>query len=305
MADNHPSPQAVLQQLRREYPVSAALHCDWEQIIRYGSFVGSVIECHRQLPRAMDRARSLIAASAESGRAIANGTVILADEMSLCKGRFTRQWHAPHGGLWGCMVFANTLLPEWRSFIPWTAGLACCEAVRQIAGVSCHVRWVNDVLVGGRKLAGFLVESYTDPVHGEEFALIGFGININNTSFPRALEDQATSLAKIIGTNTNLTEFTILFLAKLAFNFGILHYEEARNLRGDGFSGTEGRHLLLDKWLHLTDTLGKQVLFGFDVVTAPQYQAEVVAVDASGGLILRLADGSVKTEYSGEIRYLP
>jgi BirA family biotin operon repressor/biotin-[acetyl-CoA-carboxylase] ligase len=235
---------------------------------------------------------------------MASGSVFLADEMSRCRGRFKRSWYAPRGGVWGCMVFANTLLPQWRSFISLTAGVACCEAVREICEVPSHLRWVNDVLVGGRKLAGFLVESYTEPRHGEEFALVGFGINVNNSFFPAELERTATSLAQILGRNINLTEFTTIFLAKLAFNFGILLHEEARDLRGDGFSGSEGRHLLLDRWLNLSDTLGKRVLYGFDVMTAPQYQAEVMGLDPSGGLVLRLVDGSMKTEHSGEIRYL-
>lgn len=305
MAENHPTSQAVLQQLRRELLLQdTPVQYNKEEIVRYGSFVGSAIECHEQLPRAMDYARGQIGICAVSGRAMASGSVFLADEMSLCRGRFRRSWHAPRGGVWGCMVFANTLLPQWRSFISLTAGVACCEAVRAICEVPSHLRWVNDVLVGGRKLAGFLVESYTEPLHGEEFALVGFGINVNNSSFPAELEGTATSLAQILGRNIDLTEFTTIFLAKLAFNFGILLHEEARDLRGDRFSGSQGRHLLLDRWLDLSDTIGKRVLYGFDVMTAPQYQAEVMGLDPSGGLILRLVDGSVKTEHSGEIRYL-
>lgn len=305
MAENHPTPQAVLLQLRRELLLQDSQgQYNNEEIIRYGSFVGSFIECHEQLPRAMDHARGQIVTSAGSGRAMASGSVFLADEMSLCRGRFRRSWHAPRGGVWGCMVFANTLLPQWRSFIPLTAGVACCEAVRQICQVSSHLRWVNDVLIDGKKLAGFLVESYTEPQHGEEFALVGFGINVNNRFFPAELEGTATSLTQILGRNINLTAFTASFLARLAFNFGILLHEEARDLRGDGFSGSQGRHLLLDRWLELSDTLGRRVLYGFDVITAPQYQAEVVGLDPTGGLILRLVDGSMKTEHSGEIRYL-
>ncbi len=305
MTENNPTSQAVLQQLRRELLLqdTPVLHNN-EEVVRYGSFVGSVIECHGQLPRAMDYARGQIDICAGNGRAMASGSVFLADEMSRCRGRFKRSWHAPRGGVWGCMVFANTLLPQWRSFISLTTGVACCEAVREICEVPSHLRWVNDVLVGGRKLAGFLVESYTEPRHGEEFALVGFGINVNNSFFPAELEGTATSLAQILGRNINLTEFTTIFLAKLAFNFGILLHEEARDLRGDGFSGSQGRHLLLDRWLNLSDTLGKRVLYGFDVMTAPQYQAEVMGFDPSGGLVLRLVDGSMKTEYSGEIRYL-
>lgn len=305
MADNCPTPQTVLRRLREElqgrHP--GALY-DPAAIVRYGACIGSVIESHHTLPRAMDHARNAIAASVRNGRTMASGTVFLADTMTHCKGRFSRGWHAPLGGVWGCMVFANTLLPQWRSFIPLTAGIACCEAVREVSGVQGFVRWVNDVLVGGKKLAGFLVESYTEPVQGEEFALVGFGININNTTFPAELEGTATSLSRVLGRNTDLSGFTAVFLARLAWNMGILHHEEARHLREEVFSGERGMHLLLTRWLSLSDTPGKRVVYGFDVMTAPQYQARVVGVDGDGGIMLRLDDGTLKTEYSGEIRYV-
>jgi BirA family transcriptional regulator, biotin operon repressor / biotin---[acetyl-CoA-carboxylase] ligase len=305
VADNRPDPRAVLQRLQDELSAQeSSAQYDPSVIVRYGSYVGSVIESHKQLPRAMDHARGLIAEAARTGKSMVSGTVILADTMSQCKGRFSRSWHAPYGGVWGCMIFANTLLAQWRGFISLTAGVACCEAVREVAGVPALVRWVNDVLVEGRKLAGFLVESYTEPMHGEEFALVGFGINVNNTQFPEEIAGTATSLRLILGRNTDLTEFTTVFLARLAWNIGILHHEEARDLKEEGFSGRQGQHLLLDRWLALSDTLAKRVVFGFDVMTAPQYQAEVVGLDASGGLILQLADGSMNIEHSGEIRYL-
>ncbi len=294
----------VLRHLQREMTRPKAARLDAAAVVRYGSTVGSVIECHASLPRAMEHARRLIAASAASGKSFASGTVILADTMTHCRGRFARTWHAPLGGVWGCMAFANTLLPRSRNFIPLAAGVACCQAVRECGGTGSVIRWVNDVLHDGRKLAGFLVEGYVEPVHGEEFALIGFGINVNNTSFPAELADTATSLRQVLGKETDLVEFTAIFLARLAWNFGILSYEEARELGGEPLSGQDGRHLLLEEWLGLSDTIGRRVVYGFDVLTAPQYQAEVLSIDSDGGLFLRLDDGFVRVELSGEVRYL-
>jgi BirA family transcriptional regulator, biotin operon repressor / biotin---[acetyl-CoA-carboxylase] ligase len=256
------------------------------------------------LPRAMDYARSLIKKTTHSNHSVASGTVILADTMSCSKGRFSRQWHAPLGGVWGCMIHANTLLPKSRQIISLATGLSCCEAVREIGGEHANLRWVNDVLVDGRKLAGFLVETYTEPIHGEEFTLVGFGINVNNCSFPDDLTDSSISLSQILRNKLDLSEFTALFLSRLAWNFGLLYHEEARELRGEGFSGYLGKHLLLERWLSCSDSIGKKVRYGFDVMTAPQYQGEVLGIDDNGGLILCLDDGHEKTEYSGEIRYL-
>lgn len=277
---------------------------DADAVMRYGASVGSVIECHASLPRAMDHARSLIIKKVQIGSAVASGTVILADTMSRSKGRFARVWHAPPGGIWGCMIHANTLLPRSHRFISLAAGLSCCEAVRELGLEKATLRWVNDVLFDGRKLAGFLVESFTEPFHGEEFTLVGFGINANNCLFPADLADSSISLGEILAREIEIQTFTALFLSRLAWNFGLLYHEEAKELREESFSGKGGQHLLLERWLACSDTVGKKVVYGFDVMTAPQYRADVLGIDADGSLILRLADGKVKTEYSGEIRYL-
>ncbi|SDO90595.1 BirA family transcriptional regulator, biotin operon repressor / biotin-[acetyl-CoA-carboxylase] ligase [Desulforhopalus singaporensis] len=276
---------------------------DIGKVVGYGLQVGSVIRCHPTLPRAMDHARDLIVRESAAGRSFASGTVIIAETMTKSKGRFTRSWHAPPGGLWGCMVHANTLLPQSRHFIPMAVGVACCEAVGELGCEPAAIRWVNDVLIEGRKVAGFLVEGYTEPGFKEEFNLVGFGINVNNSSFPPDLSGTAGSVSDYLGREVDLTDFGVSFLARLAWNIGLLYHEEERELAGKPFSGRGGIHALLARWLELSDTIGQDVIYGFDVVTNPQYPARVVGVDDSGGLILELEDGHRKTEYSGEVRY--
>ncbi len=305
MPDNRPTRDLLAGKLSQELALRQTAHpqLDCEVVLRYGGFVGSVIECHRQLPRAMDQARAHIAGVEAAAGSVANGMVILADTMSRSKGRFTRSWHAPAGGVWGCLVHANTLLDQSKRFVPLAVGVACCETVREIGGTAATLRWVNDVLFGEKKVAGFLVEGYSGPRYGDEYHLVGFGINVNNRTFPHELHGLATSLADQLGYEIDLTAFTTLFLAKLSWNFGLLYYEEARLLDEGRYSGPGGRHQLLANWCSLSDTLGQRVVFGFDVMTSPQYEATVIAIEEDGGLKMRFDDGSVKVEHSGEIRY--
>ena len=272
--------------------------------MRYGRFVGSTLECHDSLPRAMDHARSHIRQMEAEGGSVANGRVILADTMSRSKGRFTRSWHAPEGGVWGCLLHASTLLDNSKRFVPLAVGVACCEAIHELGGGQAELRWVNDVLFGEKKVAGFLVEGHTGSRYGEEYHLVGFGINVNNNAFPDELTAIATNLAAELGREIDITSFTASFIAKLAWNFGLIYYEEAQELAGESYSGEGGRHLLLESWLALSRTIGQRVIFGFDVLTSPQYEATVVGVDEGGGLQLQFDDGGMKTEYSGEIRYI-
>lgn len=303
---NRPTPALLREAVLQDLPLRQAAHphVDCRIVFRYGGFVGSVIDCHAELPRAMDYARTHIAGVEAAGRSVGNGMVILADTMSRSKGRFTRVWHAPEGGVWGCLIHASTLLEASRRFVPLAVGVACCEAVQAVGGRRATLRWVNDVLFGEKKVAGFLVEGFSGPRHGDEYHLVGFGINVNNRVFPPELTEFATSLADELGHELDVTRFTTLFLAKLVWNFGLLYYEEARELESGAFSGRDGGHLLLENLRALSDTIGQRVIFGFDVMTSPQYEATVVGIEADGGLRVRFDDGSVKVEHSGEIRYL-
>jgi len=261
----------------------------------------------------MPEARRKITEAEERGKAVASGFLIVADRLSACQGRFRRSWHAPCGGLWGCLALANTFLPESRSLLPLAVGVAAAETV-QVFTPAAALRWVNDVLLGGRKLAGFLIESFSTPLYREEFDLVGFAFNLNNQDFPAELRDHATSLAAELEQTISLPYFLALFLVKLRWNIGLLLYEEERLLASEppteplAESPTEALasegHRLVAAWLSLTDTLGKKLRYGFDVFNDPQYEATAIGIDKHGGLILEHADGWRRTEYSGEVRYL-
>ncbi len=273
-------------------------------IFRYGGFVGSSIESYSALPRAMEYARQSIKKANVENRSFANGTIFLAETLSGSKGRFTRAWHAPIGGLWGCLVHVGSLMNEGRKFLPMAVGLSCCQAMRDFGADKASVRWVNDVLCDSKKLAGFLVESYTDPTYGERYDLIGFGINLNNTKFPTELKKIAGSLSQTIGRQIDIHAFACAFFAKLTWNIGLLYYEEEHYLQNEVYSGAKNEQSLLTDWKEHTDTIGQRVRYGFNVEEKPQYEATVLDVQSDGGLLMQFDDGTTITEYSGEVRYL-
>jgi len=292
----------------RTYP-----HDTVNEVLRYGAFVGTTIEHHEQIPRAMDRARQLIHRDEEADLSFTSGTVILADEMLQSRGRFKRPWHAPLGGLWMTLVLVNTLLPEKNLLVPMAAGVACCEVLRSF-GTAAHIKWVNDIIVTNKKIAGILTETFTGRRFGEEYVLIGIGINVNNSKFPAEFSEQATSLKACLHKEISIFEMAARLLAKLRWNIGLLYYEEARDLEVHGGivrglgppeeNMHSGAHLLLESYKNLTDIFNRRVLFGFDVQKNPQFEAKVVGLENSGGLVLELEDSSRVVEHSGEIIYL-
>ena len=116
-----------------------------------------------------------------AGRSL--GTIVIADEQSAGQGRHGHSWHSERGS---GIYFSVVLRPA--PLLTLALGLATAEAIAAVTGIACDLRWPNDVMVGGRKAAGILVQMV------EGAAIGGIGINVNHTAFPVDLADQAISL---------------------------------------------------------------------------------------------------------------
>lgn len=131
------------------------------------------------------RARELAEAGAP------HGTVVTAAEQTEGRGRQGRTWTAPPGK---ALLYSAILRPLGeRPLLPLAAALAVCEAAEALApGIECGVKWPNDVLLDGRKLAGILIEARPQ----DDWAVIGVGVNlaIEPGEFPPEFRDTATSL---------------------------------------------------------------------------------------------------------------
>ena len=279
-----------------------------EEVLRFGRDIGQEIVFHSRLRRGMDAARERIAAAATAGKTVASGAVIAAGAMPGARGRFHREWHAPEGGLWLTVILADTLLPPFAALVPLAAGVAVCEFFLHI-GVPASIRWVNDVLVAGRKAAGILAETFRAPSSGERFLLLGIGVNLNNRAFPPELANEAVAAAEAAGRSFPLTASLARLLVKLRWNIGLLHLAERDFLQqagpNHGQQDASLAPLLLERYRGLCDTVGRRVRFGFDVVRRPQYTGRVVGIDDDGALMLRLdADGGLVCERAGEVRYI-
>ncbi len=128
-------------------------------------------------------------AAAELARAgAAHGAVVAAHRQATGRGRRGAPWVCPPGG---GLAFSVVLRPRGPAN-PWSrtamvAGLAvACEL--EGLGLDARVKWPNDVLVGGRKICGILVEATP------AFAIVGIGVNVNVSKFPPELRSIATSV---------------------------------------------------------------------------------------------------------------
>jgi BirA family biotin operon repressor/biotin-[acetyl-CoA-carboxylase] ligase len=109
------------------------------------------------------------------------GTIVVAGRQTAGQGRHGHSWHSePGNGLYCSIVLKPTPL------LTLALGIAAVDAIAQCTGITCDIRWPNDLMLDGRKAAGILVQLVNDA------AIAGIGINVNHTSFPPDLE--ATSL---------------------------------------------------------------------------------------------------------------
>lgn len=135
-----------------------------------------------ELASTNDEARRL----AENGAA--DGLVVLAERQTSGRGRRGASWYAAAGESLAFSIIVRPTEPQslWPR-LALAAGLAVAEAVESdIPGVG--IKWPNDIWIGGRKVAGILVEA------GGDFAIVGIGINVNTREFPPEVADIATSL---------------------------------------------------------------------------------------------------------------
>jgi BirA family biotin operon repressor/biotin-[acetyl-CoA-carboxylase] ligase len=139
-----------------------------------------------------DRARELAAAGAP------HGTVVTAAEQTAGRGRQGRTWTAPAGK---ALLYSALVRPldQRHALLPLAAALAVCEAAEELApaGTRCEVKWPNDVQVGGRKLAGVLIEAR--PQDGWGVVGVGLNLTIGSEEFPAELRESAVSLFEPTG----------------------------------------------------------------------------------------------------------
>lgn len=300
------SPESVQQIISADFPrrLKSFPRKSVSDIFRYGAFVGHAIEEYQTAERCMELARLSIARAEDSGTSFSSGLTIVAEQLTSGKGRFLRQWHAPVGGIWLALTIVNNLLPQYASFLPMAAGVACCETVRSY-GIPAQIKWVNDVHVDGRKLAGILAETMVGRQSGEEYVIVGIGLNVNNRKFPDFLADGAGAMRDYLAADLDLAEVTARLLANLSWNIGLLYYHEQQELSSfytdkERFSGNP----LLASFRKLSDTVGRRVNYGFNVVSDPQYSGKVIEINEAGSIVVQLADGTTVTEAGGEIIYL-
>jgi len=129
------------------------------------------------------------------------GSVVLAGGQTAGQGRHGRSWHSEAGsGIYCSIVLKPTPV------LTLALGLATADAIARSTGMMCDLRWPNDLMLAGKKVAGILVQL------ADGNAIAGIGINVNHSLFPPELASQATSLRLHTGAPVSLTDILLTLL---------------------------------------------------------------------------------------------
>ncbi len=151
--------------------------------------LGQVLHCYEEIGSTNDRARELAEEGAE------HGEVVLAEAQTAGRGRRGRSWASPpRKNLYFSVVLRPELPPLRAPELTLVASVAVCEALRQ-AGVSAGIKWPNDILASGKKIAGILNELAAEPDR-VSWVVVGVGVNVNVRAedLPEAVRADATSV---------------------------------------------------------------------------------------------------------------
>jgi BirA family biotin operon repressor/biotin-[acetyl-CoA-carboxylase] ligase len=224
-------------------------------------------------------------ARADAQAGAVQGTVVIAEEQSAGRGRFGRSWVSPAGKN---LYFTVILRPgaEMLRALSVASPLAICQAIEANTGLSPAIKWPNDVLISGRKVAGVLIETELSGA-SPQFSLVGIGLNVNfDIPGDSEIAAIATSLKGELGRDASRAEVLASILNAM---------ESLLETAGRGESIVPG-------WKARLETLGRAVTVTFHGQT---YEGVAEDVDTDGNLLLRDGSGELLTIEAGEVTLRP
>jgi BirA family biotin operon repressor/biotin-[acetyl-CoA-carboxylase] ligase len=224
-----------------------------------------------------DEARALIAAGA------AQGAVVWAESQTAGRGSHGRQWISPPGNLYCSVILRPQIDAARLTEMSFVAALAVRDAVLGVMppDAAVELKWPNDVLLAGKKVAGILVEAEKLPDEARTALIVGIGINI--VSAPRETAHPASCLSAV-GRAPRVSRLLASLIAGLD--------RRMAQWTRSGFAA------IREEWVRHAYRIGEQVTVGEGLTGA------FTGVDETGAIIIALTDGERRRLVSGSVRYL-
>lgn len=204
-----------------------------------------------------------------------NGLAIFAEKQTAGRGRAGAKWYSG----WGDSVLCSIVLTDCKcnaELLSLACAVAVAEAIGKAASNQAQIKWPNDIILGGKKVAGIILESKA--INGSTAYILGIGINCHQKkgTFPAELHDTATSIDIERGLIVDRNSLAKRLLSCLDHWFEVAQ---------------KNSNKVMSRWRKLSIQLGHRVSVLFD---GRKFSGNCVGVDPEKGLIVELESGSRK-----------
>ena len=217
---------------------------------------------------------------------VKEGVVVFAESQRRGRGRLGRKWISPaRKGLWFSVLLRPDLRPQSATQLTVAAATALFRAIRDITGLTPEIKWPNDILIKGRKIAGVLTELSAE-LDQVNHLILGIGVDVNQTAtdFPSELRKTATSLKIEAGRPIHRADLAAAILRELDRDYARIVSQDFAKVA--------------DEWQHQCTTIGQRVAIhiGDRVI-----QGHAESLDDDGALLVRTQHGRLERVIGGDV----
>lgn len=214
------------------------------------------------------------------------GTIVLSRSQTSGRGRMKRQWSCPPGkGILMSIVLRPPIKIQFVPQLTLLCSVVVAETIRKVTGCAAGIKWPNDILIGEKKVCGILAQSSFSGA-GQEYVIIGVGINVNLSKDQLPLDCRKTSTSLKLELGQEVSRAKLLEQFYFAWEEHYLAFLES------------GHAYLREKWFENNVTLGRKIVINRN--TYP-YQGLAVDINDQGGLIVDFEDGSTEEFLAEEL----
>lgn len=214
-----------------------------------------------------------------------DGTLVISDCQKAGRGRRGRTWVSPAGkNIFMSLILRPDILPAKATMLTLIAALAVRDGIERETGLSCMIKWPNDLVSGGKKVCGILTEMSTE-LMGIHYVVIGMGINANQEKFPEELEKTAGSLFLETGKQVRRSHL----VAAIMESFEQYYFDFISQGDLSGLISVYNKHMVnFRNEVLILDPVG-------------EYEGIALGINEKGELLVELLDGEVRQVNSGEV----
>jgi BirA family biotin operon repressor/biotin-[acetyl-CoA-carboxylase] ligase len=217
---------------------------------------------------------------------VKEGVVVFAESQTKGRGRLGRKWISPERkGLWFSVLLRPDLRPQETTQLTVASATALRRAIESETGLKAEIKWPNDILIGGKKVAGILTELSAELDRVKHVILgIGIDVNLDAGEFPPELKKTATSLKIKTGEIISRAELAAVILRELDFDYS--------RICADKFAA------VADEWEENCATIGKNVTVQ---IGERKIRGRAESLDDDGALLLRTEHGHLERITGGDV----